>query len=636
MARFEQRDQARWRSPAKGLIAALRSRPAHAVFASILGFAAIAAACSGSSRLSETPTASLARSEDSQQAFQAIRQRWALATPHERLALEPVLQEFRARYPTDPLTRLANVYLAWIALERTDLDTASRLADNVRKGDAGNTRDLSLLITAAVMCRQGKPEPALDLLTPLVGKLLDPFAQEMMHELLVDATIQAHRWFEALAYMDDWLRTAEPHDRGAIRDRLSSMMARLPPDALELALRTMRGTRLRGGWSEETRSLVAEQLSKVALGRSDPGLARTVIETPGAMETLGDAGDTLAQLASSGGLAPRVVDSTIGIVLPARNDLLRARAADVVAGALEVFGPGASTTGTDAGSGIAPAESPALITRDHRDIAAPSRTPFDELAHEGAAVIIAGFDADGAQLAMRFAESEAIPVILLHAPQEPAKDARYTFVIGESEEAVAAALTEAASRGGRKAARIGGPPAAEADRVASCEARAVRAGELRFPLADWRKQGVGAIALAGPAYCARDAFLELGTSRWAPSLIVGLEAIGFEVPKTYAGSVSVAHAGLMGTGRRDAAMDAWVRSHGDMPSWWAALGRDASVLARAALAVLPRGAASDAAEVRRRRNAVQHALETAAAGLWTTTATGFAGGRKIERAIEVP
>lgn len=636
MARLDPKLKARRRSPATGLHALVRTRPAYAILAAIAGALTIAAACSGSSRQSEIPSASLAQSEESQQAFQGIRQRWTLATPRERLALEPSLQEFRARFPTDPLTRVANVYLAWIALERGDLETASHLADNVRKGAAGTTRDLATLITAAVLCRQGKPEPALDLLIPLVGKLLDPFAQEMMHAQLIDATIQSRRWFEALAYMDDWLRSAEPHDRGAIRDRLAVMMAGLPPDALELALRTMRGTRQRGGWSEDTRSLVAEQLSKVALGRSDPNLARTVIETPGAMETLGDAGDSLAQLASSGGLAPRILDSTIGIVLPARNDLLRARAADVVSGALEVFGPGGSTTDADGGSGIAPSESPALITRDHRDIAAPSRAPFDELAHEGAALIVAGFDADGALLASRFAESESVPVILLHAPAEPLINAKYTFVFGESEDAISTVLTEAASRGGRKGARIGGPPAGDHDHVASCEAKAVRAGELRFPLADWHKQGVGTIALAGPAHCARDAFLELHTIRWAPSLVVGLEALGFEVPKSYAGTVSIARAGLMGSGRRDPAMDVWVRAHGDMPSWWAALGRDASVLARAALAVLPRGAATDAAEVARRRNAVQRALETATAGLWTTSAAGFAGGRKIERVVEVP
>jgi len=636
MARLEPKLNARRSSPAAGLGRALRRHPSRAVFAAILGAAAIGAACSGSSQRSETPVASLAQSEQSQQAFQLIRQRWALATPHERLALEPELQEFRARFPTDPLTRVANVYLAWIALERGDLDTATRLADNVSKGPAGNTRDMAVLVIAAVRCRQGKPEAALDLLTPLVGKLLDPFSQEVMHAQLIDATIQARRWFEALAYMDDWLRSAEPHDRGAIRARLAVMMAGLPPDALELALRTMRGTRQRGGWSEDTRSLVAEQLSRIALGRSDPALARTVIETPGALETLGDAGDTLAQLASSGGLAPRVLDSTIGLVLPARNDLLRARAAEVVSGALEVFGPAGSTTDADGGSGIAPSESPALITRDHRDIAAPSRAPFDELAHEGAALIVAGFDADGALLASRFAESEAVPVILLHAPSEPLKDPKYTFVVGEGEDAIAAALTEAASRGGRKAARIGGAPAAETDRFASCEAKAVRAGELRFPLVDWRKQGVGAIALAGPSHCARDALLELTTARWAPALVVGLEAIGVEIPKSYAGTVSTAHAGLMGTGRRDPAMEAWVRAHGDVPSWWAALGRDASTLARQALAVLPRGAATEAAEVARRRDAVRRALETATAGLWTTSAAGFNGGRKLERAIEVP
>lgn len=608
------------------------SRIARAAAVGWVFAAAIGAACAGTGARDETPAASLAQTDGAQRAFQPIRERWALADPRERAALEPSLQEFRAQFPTDPLTRLANVYLAWIALERADLETAGQLAENVRKGPAGTTRDLAVLVAATVLCRKGNPEPALDLLTPLVGKLFDPFAQELLHAQLIDATIRTSRWFEALAYMDDWLRSAPSHERDSVRERVLLLLASFPPEPLELSLQSMRSSRQRTGWSEDMRLAITEQLTRVAIKRSDPRLAKTVIETPGAMENLGDAGDTLASLASSGGLSPRVVDAAIGVVLPARNDRLRSRAAEAMAGVVEVFGPGPSTTPVDGGSGIAPSRSPALHARDHRDIAAPSRTPFDEIAHEGAALIVAGFDAESATLASRFAESESIPVILLHAPSQPVNGGRFTFLVGESDESLSRAVMQAAERGG-KAARIGGSGSDEGAPAAACDARAARAGEARFPLAAWRKQGITAIALAGPRHCGADVLLELTTQKWEPSLFVGPEAIGLELPRGYRGKVSVAKAGLMGTGRRDAALEAWVRAHGDDPSWWAALGRDAAVLAQAALAVLPQGLATDAGEVARRREAVRGALEAASVALWTTSAAGFGAGRRVERTI---
>lgn len=549
---------------------------------------------------------------------------------------EPELQEFRARFPSDPLTRLANVFLAWIALERGDLETAEALADRVRSGPAGTTQDLANLVTGAALCRKGKPEPALDLLTPLVGKMIDPFAQSMLHEQIVDATVKAHRWFEALAYMDDWLRSAEQHEMSAVRERVDMLLATFPPDTLEVALRTMKKAKGHAGYGNDIRLAVAGTLTQIAIKRADPRLARSVIDNPGMMEALGDAGEALAHLASSGGAAPRIVDATVGMVLPAREDGLRERAAQAVAGALEMFGPDRSTVEADGGSGIAPTDSPALITRDHHDITAPSRAPFDELAHEGAALIIAGFDPEGALLASRYAESESIAVIVLATPSQPVPDARFTFVAGEDDEAVMRGLMAAAGQGGRKAARVGGPAPASgpgADLVASCDARAARAGDLRFPLARWRTAGVGAIALAGHAHCAHDVFLELALAKFAPTVLIGPEALGVELPKGYAGTIVQAKVGMVQGASRDASIEAWVRSHGDAPGWYESLGRDAAALARMAVTGMRKGTVTDLKEVAARRVAVQRALESARADLWTTKEKGFGGGRKLSREI---
>jgi hypothetical protein len=601
-------------------------------FGVVLG-AFAAGSCSGR-QASQTPAPTLAQSAEAQQEFQPIRHRWMLASARERAALEPALQEFRAHYPTEPLVRLANVMLAIIALDRGDTETAEALAAQVRSGPAGSTQDVASLVVGAALCRRGKPEAALDVLAPLVGKLIDPYAQSMLHEQIVDASVQAHRWFEALAYMDDWLRSAEPHELGAVRDTVNARLTAFPTDTLELALRAMK-SKSHAGYGPDIRQAVASRLSEVAISKSDPRLARAVLENQGSMEALGDAGDTLAQLATSGGAAPRVVGHTVGMVLPSGDAALRSRAAQAIAGVLEVFGPTQSTVESDAGSGIAPAQSAGFLTRDHHDIAAQWREPFDELAHEGASVIVAGFDAEGAQIASRYAESESIPVILLTHPASLDAGARFTFVLGESDEGLAGGVMEAANKTGKRSARVGGPEASPSsnERSAPCDAKAGRAGDLRFPLSRWRTEQVGVLGMAGPEVCARDLFFELGEAKYAPSIVIGPEALGVETPKRYSGTVLRARVGLLGSTEHDPQVQLWIRAHGDTPHWYEALGRDAAILARAAVDSLPADNTSNLRDVASRRATAQRALESASATLWTTSENGFAGARRMKRQI---
>jgi hypothetical protein len=67
----------------------------------------------------------------------------------------------------------------------------------------------------------------------------------------------------------------------------------------------------------------------------------------------------------------------------------------------------------------------------------------------------------------------------------------------------------------------------------------------------------------------------------------------------------------------DGRLDAWVNAHGSTPSFWAAAGRDAAVLARASVKDLPQQATEDRAEVEQRRKIVRAALGAASVPLWT-------------------
>jgi hypothetical protein len=85
----------------------------------------------------------------------------------------------------------------------------------------------------------------------------------------------------------------------------------------------------------------------------------------------------------------------------------------------------------------------------------------------------------------------------------------------------------------------------------------------------------------------------------------------------------------------DPGIRAWTISSGSPPNFWAALGHDAAILARRAVAGLPLDVASDAAEVSKRRAAVKAALLVATAHLWTSETQGFASAHALQRIIGV-
>lgn len=593
-------------------------------------------ACSRAAGGLETPTATLAQSVEARQAFQPLHNRWVLSTPRERQVLEPALQTFRARFPSDPLARVANVYLAWIALDRGNIEAAESLATYVQSTSPGTTKDLAHLILGAVLCRQGKAEAALDRLTPLVGKMIDPFAQEFLHEQIVKASAQAHRWFEALAYMDDWLRSAEPHERGAVREQVEAYLQNVPVETLEAALRAMQATPTHAGYGDDIWNAVTARLSQVAIERSDTRLARVLIANPGVVGVLGDAGQQIAHLALAGGGAPRVVGSTVGMIMPGDDTVARERATAASSGVLEILGPGSSTVVSDAGATRVPAESPALIVREDHASDSDASDAFDELAHAGAAIVLAGFDPEGASAVSRRAENMSVPTIVFSAPSRPVAGARFTFVMGEDEEALARSAIEAAQKHGEKVGRVSGGSAIGATSFASCGARPARAGEPRFPFAAWRREGIGAVVIDGPSRCASDALAELRDARFAVPVVLGIDAEGAAIPPGYAGSVTRAKAGFLGNAgasQRIASIAAWVQTHGEVPSWFAALGRDAAVLARAAVTTLPAGTVTELREIMQRRTSVQRALETATGELWTTSSAGFLVEHRMKREI---
>jgi hypothetical protein len=262
---------------------------------------------------------------------------------------------------------------------------------------------------------------------------------------------------------------------------------------------------------------------------------------------------------------------------------------------------------------------------------------------QGASVLIAGLDPAQAQIAAAFAERKRIPLILL-SPITDATVHAPAFALGDSSDRGIAALVEAmVSRGAKSIAPVGGSvPAAVAGRgtfleVASCEAPASQAGESRFPLSDWRAAKVDHLLLLGDAACASDAMDDVLAARFS-----GIRAaIGLEAAEVAGGlgriPSLVATAGSFPLKRGDTTspLAGFKKRHGKAPSWFAALGHDAAVLARVALRTLPQDRAEAKEEVKKRHAAARDALFRAEADLWTTEARGFAGQSVIAREIGV-
>ncbi len=574
----------------------------------------------------------LASSYRAQEAFRPLSQRWAAGERKDRLELEPNLVLFLGQFPDDDLAQVATVYLAWIAIDRGDLARARELLRGVLRGPVGTTRDLGEIAEGAILRRGGDAAAALERLEPLVGKIIDSFARALFAEEIVEAALEARRWFEAVAYIDSWLGVAQEEDRPAIAARASEALARVPPDVLEAVLGAMRADKERAGYGTELKKAIGARLAAVALERNDPALARRLIESPGGGPAIGE----LAELASTGGAA-RVNGRTVGLLLSPGSAAASARSAEALAGVMDGLDLPRPARAED--------DRVRLVTRDDDGEVARVETELAELASEGAAVLVAGLDRAGAAAAAKFAGKTRIPVLLLVAPGEkpdgaPATDA---LLVGGGEERVPVELTRAlAARGANVVAPVGSVPAdlsiapKTVLEAAPCGRAPERAGEPRFPLSAWRTAKVDGLLLAGDAACARDAIDEAKGARMTFVAALGLEAahLASEPPRV---RTLVATAGLFPMPRSSvpAAMSTWLSRHGAAPTWYAALAHDAAVLARAALRRLDVDATDDPAEVRKRHAAVAAALREVEGELWSTEARGFGGGVALPREVKV-
>ncbi len=637
------------------------------------GLFAIGACAGGVSE--PTPVPTLASSPHAAAAFDEIREAWNKEEGADPSALQDLLERFVGRFPNDGLVPLARVYLAIVAMQQGELDAADRQLAATENLPPGTAHDLWTVARARRVRLRDDPEAALELLRPLVGKNVDRVTRTVFEEELTLSALATHRDYEAISYMDAWVRASSEEDKSRTIAKVSSFVEQLPKDVLVGALQAMRAQRSSLGYGVDIERILADRLARMAAENADAELARMLLDPDaGAIVIAGDAGAELSELATSRRGLHIVQGRSIGLLLPSESPGLRDETADVLRGVMWALGlpkglrshhpaPISPDGGGPATrSGCAPLD-PApplgdpqpqdglrLVTRDDAGSVDRTELSLDELAGEGAGVVIAGLDAQTAARAVTWGKSQGVAVITLVPPAERVDAGAFGFVLGEPRENVLIALARAAP------ALAMGPiaPLIDLSEVPlyppvggslgpltvlppiSCDIPATRAGDPRFPIAEWDHDKTRAWLVSGSPRCARDVVGELSAARARGVVALTLEAAvlpphapGLRVMSASAGIVpGEVPSHLL----EDDESQRFSAALGNV-TWWTALGRDAATLARLAVSQLPEDTATDPPTVADRRTSARDLLASARARLWTTEKTAWSDGHTMKRTV---
>jgi hypothetical protein len=590
---------------------------------------------------------------------------WSRNLPGERAELRREIDAFVDAHSDDGLARLARIYGVLSLMEApADWPTAERRLEALPTPPLGSTQDLWVVAVAKLLRYHHQPQAAFELLRPLVGSIVGARARALLQEELTFDALESREPYEAIAYMDAWLRGAAEEDRQASEAKVAIALGAVPEAALRASLRAMRTGRASGegaqshGYGDAIERLIGERLGQIAVDRGDAELARWLLDPAAGEPALGDeVSGQLGQLATSRRGIGSFAGRTVGLVLPTSSANLRDEVADVLRGvlwALEIGSGGPTRPGE-----TAPPDRIRLVTRDDGGDAHGLSAAMEEVAGEGAAVIITALDPDTATEAATWASKNSLNVITLAAPMTPpvangGPGVPSVFSVGEDWSAELSVLATAlGSRGGADAtvATLGDAEAmtsvvraSEAQgslwqKPLSCDVLPSRAGESRFPLGAWAAAGVRRWLVAGSSECADD--LVRGLRRGGRGGVVGLslEAADLVERPPPGLRIVVAAAGIVPmtlaspADARVADARAMVAHTGAREGWWAAVAHDAAVLAKKALADLPPDTVSSAPEIAERRAFVRKQLALARAPLWTSERDGFGDDRVLARTI---
>jgi hypothetical protein len=586
--------------------------------AALAVLAAAGAGCRRSESEVGRPEASLSASADAQTTFRKLRAAWFSGSTNERRKLEPDLRRFLVRFPGEESSDMVRVLLAFDCVSRGSLQEARVLIAQVRV-QVGAVHDFSRVAEAYALIRESKPDAAWSVLEPLAGKIVDSDERLLFSELRLRAASSARRYSDAVRAAEELLTEApseaRPSLEGLVREQFQPAQKADLVESLASLERTTPDQGQSAPAREWLRKLLRERLVAIAVREKDAALARRLLDTAPAALRASATGSALVGIAGGAHSRPLISGRAIGVVLSLSDPDLRRRSASLAAGLARGLrspaGPGAVQLITQDDGGDRSGIVPALRT----------------LTAEGAAILVAGLDGKGADIAARFAEENTIPVLLVEPPETLMGPFASSFVLGESTTREQAMIdAELSRRGLARVARVG--------RIGeACDVRAENAGGARFSVQKWRRDRVSAVLVLGSAACASDVARDLrGVSAFSPELALGLEAAEF-VFASDAPRVRFA----VGAGSFPSAVRPDSEANPALPAldWYEALGHDAALLAKGALEGFPDGRVDEERAVRELHARAQRALGNVQVPLWTSEARGFSKGQTLSRTLTI-
>jgi hypothetical protein len=545
----------------------------------------------------------LSETRAAQTAFRAIVARWFEEDEQRRPLLRPMLERFLARYPSDPRSANVRVLVAWISILEGDQATARRLIAEAQASDSPSVRDFAEVAAARLLLARQEPEAALVRLVRLEGKLVDPSERLICSELRLQAALASRRFADALLALTSYLAAA-PADLGdRARSRAESAVKSLPDAALETSLSNLDAKARRGSLSPPDvwlRRVVRERLIRLAVEHKDARLARRLLDSHPGLARRNDLSVELLQLAATAGAAAQAAGGFVGLALEIGDPDAERRSASVARGLSEALA--ASLPG---------AESLQVVVKasDAHQVGAV----LSELSGAGALALVAGVSDTSAEQAATWAVSGSAPVLLIRDTPDLVLS-ELSFVLGTSDmDQLDAIRKELERRNASKWARVGSGGF-------DCRAVTEKAGQSRFPIKDWKSDGIDAIAVLAPRSCVMELFAEAREQRLAPLLAIGLE--GAEVMSSISGRRFA-----LGSGKFPN-----LKPGADVPTdFYEALGHDAGTLVRAAWSKLG-GLYTDSDALRPK---LPEALASSSVVLETTEASGFGGKRRLPRKLLV-
>jgi hypothetical protein len=586
--------------------------------------AASALHCGSSQRSGPEPEVALAASAEAQARFRNLRQQWVSSPLDARVALERRFTDFIQRYPTDPQGRWVRIYLAWISIQRRRLDDAKRWLALAEPGSAGAASDLSRVVRAALALSEAHPSEAYDDLLEVSGRLIDADDRLLCLDQLVLAALAAHRYREAVLHMLELAAQAARRHRDRTWHTLQRRLARIPLPELEASLPSLSSVAIqnptvvpaeRAAAVDWMRRTLLDLLSRSAIDEQDVALAQRLVASP--QGPRGDEAEKseLLQLATRGTLEKTISGRTLGLALELGDGAKSQRSVDVASGialTLDLAAPAKD------GDPIV------LSTRqvENGDMA----DALARLSGDGAALIVAGLDPDGARTAADFAAASGVPMLLLHEPSSgESKLEPNVFVLGASEGRAEDALFAALEQRFRGVLRVGdgGAPCPKSDaELDTLLARSTSGGHrprLQFD--------------SDPS-CARTVLMRFSGAARPLAIGFGLDALGVVWDSPDADEIWAVGAGRLPrlSGAQEALAARWLASKGRPPTWYEALGHDAAQIASLALGPAPREIVREPERVRGIYREVAGRLASERwSDPWTSDGDQFDASRRLAR-----